>query len=200
MVELFQQMSSFHRAFHAEIDKLSIVQMCNVCRESYPGMNPGIHRFSRYNNMNPGKQPPVLSILTQVEEMLIARVNPILQVTHARGGQYKYSGHTISFPQDIVSIAKTLPRRIEDLDILIVRREGPPSKHYDCIVSRSRVMDALHYKIRVDKYYRDVEVDLESVICLPDQPIDVSSKLHYINSDIADSEEIDAYIDIFGTH
>ena len=61
-------------------------------------------------------------------------------------------------------------------------------------------MAALHYKIRVDKYYRDVEVDPESVICLPDQPTDVSSKLRYINSDIADSEEIDADIDRFGTH
>ena len=61
-------------------------------------------------------------------------------------------------------------------------------------------MDALHYKIRMEKYYRDVEVDPESVICLPDQPTDVSSKLCYINSDIADSEEIDADIDRFGTH
>ena len=80
MVELFQHMSSFHRAFRAEIDKLSVVQMCNVCRESYPGMNVfrrdegpvcvrcrqerGIHHFSRDKNMNPRKQPPVLSILT----------------------------------------------------------------------------------------------------------------------------------------
>ena len=73
-------MSPFHKAFRDEIDKLSIVQMCNVCHESYPRMNVfrrdegpicvrfrkehGIHRFSRDNNMNPGKQPPVLSILT----------------------------------------------------------------------------------------------------------------------------------------
>ena len=96
-----------------------------------------VHYLSQDNNMNAGKQPPVLSILTQVGEILIERVNPILQVTHACGGQYKYSGHTISFPQDIVSIVKTLPHRIEQLDILIVRRKGPPSKHYDCIVSKS---------------------------------------------------------------
>ena len=51
-------------------------------------------------------------------------------------------------------------------------------------------MDALHYKIRMDKYYWDVEVDPESVVCLPDHPTDVSSKLRYINSDIADSEEL----------
>ena len=97
--------------------------------------------------MNPRKLPPVLSILIQVEEMLIMRVTPIPQVTHACGGYYKYSGHTISFPQDIVSIVKNLPRQVDDLDTLIVKREGPSSKHYYCIVSRSRVMNALHYKI-----------------------------------------------------
>jgi hypothetical protein len=59
--------------------------------------------------MDTGDQPHVLNVLTQVEEMLIERVNPKLQVTHACGGQYKYSGHTISFPQDISMIAKNLP-------------------------------------------------------------------------------------------
>ena len=54
--------------------------------------------------MDPHEQPNILRVLTQVEYMLITRVNPILQVTHAQGGQYKYSGHTISFPQDIATI------------------------------------------------------------------------------------------------
>ena len=44
------------------------------------------HHFSLENNMNLGIQPPVLAVLTQVEEMLISRTNPILQVTHSRGG------------------------------------------------------------------------------------------------------------------
>ena len=57
-----------------------------------------IHRFSSSNNMDSGCQPQELANLTQVEEMLIARVNPILQVTHATGSQYKYKGHTIIFP------------------------------------------------------------------------------------------------------
>ena len=39
MVEFFEQMSSFHQAFRAQIDKLSIVQMCSICHESYRGMN-----------------------------------------------------------------------------------------------------------------------------------------------------------------
>ena len=85
-------------------------------------------------------------------------MSSILQVTHDRGGKYKYSGHTISFPQDINSIAKFLPRQIEYLDILIVKREGSQFKHCYFTVCRSRVMNALHYKIQMDKYYRDVKL------------------------------------------
>ena len=62
--------------------------------------------------MDPGIQPTVLAVLTQVEEMLISHANPILQVTHAHGGQYKYSGHTICFPHDISNIAKYTPFNI----------------------------------------------------------------------------------------
>ena len=45
--------------------------------------------------MDLGIQPPVLATLTQVEEILISRTNPFLQVTHAHGCHYKYYGHTI---------------------------------------------------------------------------------------------------------
>ena len=53
---------------------------CSRCTKERHG-----HRFSIDNNMDPGKQPCELVCLTQIEEMVIARVNPILQVTHARG-------------------------------------------------------------------------------------------------------------------
>ena len=184
-----KKMIECHKNFRSRIDNLHIVQMCHLCKESYPGIEVvrgiegpickrckserGSHCFSHWNNMDPGEQPHVLKILTQVEEMLIALVNPILQVTHARGGQYKYSGHTICFPQDISMVAKKLPRRVPDLDILIVRRPASHSKYYDFFVKRSRVMDALHYKIQNDKYYRDVQIDMESVDALPIRSTDV---------------------------
>eukprot|EP01018_Ginkgo_biloba_P021168 Gb_06945 [translate_table: standard] len=114
-----------HSAFRSRIDRLSIVHMCHVCNESYVGMKVfqtnegpkcarckserGAHRFSVWNKMDPKEQPYVLAVLTQVEEMLIARVSPILQVLHAPRGQYKYSGHTISFPQDIHNVTSSLP-------------------------------------------------------------------------------------------
>ena len=93
--------------------------------------------------MDPGPQPAILISLSQIEEMIIARVNPILQVTHARGGQYKYSGHTICFPQDITKIAKMLPQHVENLDILIVTCHSNDHTAYDFIVSRHCVLVAL---------------------------------------------------------
>ena len=67
---------------------------CTTCMESYPGIvtHPSStrhifhryqrkisgHQFSKWNNMDPDSQPNVLSILTQIEEMLIAHVKPIL--------------------------------------------------------------------------------------------------------------------------
>ena len=85
--------------------------------------------------MDPGNQPTVLTILTQVEEMLISRANPILQVTHARGGQYKYSGHTICFPQDISNISTYLPHLVSELVILLVQKCNYTNKPYELFVS-----------------------------------------------------------------
>ena len=103
-----------HYCFCASLDKLSLMHFCSICKESYTGMKTKLlngitscfrcaltkstYRFPLSNNMEPRPQPNVLSILTQIEVMLIARVNPILQVTHAHGGKYKCIGHTVIFP------------------------------------------------------------------------------------------------------
>ena len=114
-----------HRKFHERIDRLAEVQICHVCLESYVGIQVrntstgpmcmrflregSNHIFSATNHIDPGTQPHVLEDLTQVEEMLIACGSPILQVMHLIGGQYKYRGHTISFPQEVKYVAMILP-------------------------------------------------------------------------------------------
>ena len=111
--------------------------------------------------------------------MLIAQVNPILQVTHARGGQYKYSGHTISFPQDISTIATSLPRLLTDLDIFVVQKFNAANKPYEFIVTHSNVLAALEFKISNDPYYKDVHLDLQELHALPLEPTNVSSLLRH---------------------
>ena len=125
----------------------------NYTCSRYTGERHG-HRFSLENNMDPGRQPVVPAHLTQIEEMLIARVNPILQVTYTRGCQYKYSGHTISFPQDISTISMSLPCLLLDLDILVVRKCNAANKPYEFIVSHSNVLAALEFKMSNDPYTR----------------------------------------------
>lgn len=157
---------------------LEVTEACTVCKENYVGMTikkinhalmcmscsteRGLHRFSLSNNMDPGEQPSILKCLSQVEEMLIERIAPVLQVTHARGGQYKYSGHTINFPQDNSEIALSLPRQIQHLEILIVCSTNLQGLTYDCYVNRFHIENALTYKIKHDQFYKDV-IDLDIV-------------------------------------
>lgn len=180
--------------FRSKLDSLSRMSTCMVCMERYPGIKTrqtnGMttcyrctsekkdHCFSNWNNMDLGEQPICLKVLSQVEEMLIARVSPILQVTYARGGQLKYSGNTICFPQDISSIASYLPRHIIDLDILIVNREQIGQQQYNFHVSRGRVHEALKYKICNDPYYKDVQIDEIALSTLLESSNDISSLIY----------------------
>jgi len=53
--------------------------------------------FGESNGLNLGPVPSFLSILTAVEELLIARVYVHLQVVRVRGQQHRYTGHVCCF-------------------------------------------------------------------------------------------------------
>lgn len=61
--------------------------------------------FSAGNDMDPGRVPACLLEMT-VEEMLIARANPIMCLYRKHGGQRGYRGHV---PQDIQRFLDHLP-------------------------------------------------------------------------------------------
>ena len=56
-------------------------------------------------------------------------------------------------------------------------------------------MDALHYKIQNDKYYRDVQIDIDSVDALPLRSTYVSNMLQFIDCDIEDTNNHDDNFD-----
>ena len=92
--------------------------------------------------MDPRSQPHVLTNLTQVEEMLIVHVSPILQVTHTTGGQYKYKGHTTCFPQHVEEVSKLFPHAIDKLPIIIVHRQDQCGTCYNFTINREWVYRA----------------------------------------------------------
>ena len=97
-------------------------------------------KFSNENFMNPGKVPAELKSLTQIEEMLIARVLPMMRVYIKPGGQRAYSGHCINFAQNISEIANLLPHFPNDLPVIIVRIDGKDNTFKDVNVCRQKVL------------------------------------------------------------
>lgn len=115
-------MTKFFKCF----DDLKIEQ-CIVCKEAWFDISKGKctrckrdkqtpRKFSKENSMIPSPIPFELQGLTQVEEMLIARAFPIMNIyCKSRGGQRAYNGHVITMPADV---ANTLPNLIEQLPII----------------------------------------------------------------------------------
>ena len=77
---------------------------------------------SKENDQHPGPVPPELKGLSIIEEMLIARVDPMMKVYIKQGSQRASRGHCINFPQDISSLATNLPKLVQDLIVIIVRK------------------------------------------------------------------------------
>jgi hypothetical protein len=99
-----QPMINFHRKPY-EWKQLK----CEICHEIWPVRQKTYHvtyrcfrcnrdknepkLYSSLNNAIPQSQPPCLQNLTQIEEMLIARVSPIMYIYKKQGGQRGYKGH-----------------------------------------------------------------------------------------------------------
>jgi len=122
--------------------KLNWEDVCRKCilaqkRKSMP------YVYSEGNSMDPGEMPDGLQPLTQVEEMLIARAHVQMVMKRVRGHQYHYSGHTVTFLQDIVKFSSVLPLLPEDLDIVLLK---PPAAAAD--LARFRLQFARDMKVR----------------------------------------------------
>jgi len=172
---------------------MTIVQ-CNICKEAWPlpnsskKLNENVHeciqckkekglpkRFSSENNMVPSAVPIELQGLTQVEEMLIARAFPVIQVyTKPGGGQKAYKGHVITLPQDVQQLANVFPRYPSDIPVIVFKFDGKDNKSRELKVRRQKVLDALLWLTGSDDQgkqnnflYKDVTIDQNRFDCLP---------------------------------
>lgn len=115
--------------FETKVNSLSFEE-CNVCNQRFFDLNTiddickrcrqyaqngELNPFSHQNDMQPGDIPPEMSILTFVEQAAISRVQAMVFVYKLKFGQMGYSGQVISFPQDVNSLANSLPLLIDDI-------------------------------------------------------------------------------------
>ena len=71
--------------------------------------------------MVPIELPNFLKSLAQVEEILISRAWPVMQIyTKSRGGQLAYKDHVVSLPNDVQKIADILPKHHRDISVIAI--------------------------------------------------------------------------------
>ncbi|XP_052126026.1 uncharacterized protein LOC127749941 [Frankliniella occidentalis] len=123
--------------------------------------------LSRENNMDPGEMPDILKGLSYVEEQLIARIHPVVSLYKIKGQQMAYSGNVINFPQNVKAFAKVLPHKVSDLANIITVRTSNAMTPKEFHVRGSKVLEALKWLQKNNKYYQDIEISLENVSSLP---------------------------------
>lgn len=155
---------------------------CRYCRNN--------SKFTAENGVLPDLiVPEELKKLTLLEEMLIARVLPEMMVVRLKGGQFGYSAHCISFPQETVAIATCLPKNIADLDVVIIKKIGLHNNHKDFLVNRSRVLAALRCLQRINPYYTNIEIEEEND--LPENSVPSNFKAVFLDNNRTADVDVD---------
>ena len=167
--------------FHSKLANCNF-NLCSCCNESFPSIKLSMCNkcqrctrddkqpslYSSANNMDPGPVPLCLQGLSQVEEMLISPVLPMMCVYRLPLGQLSYGGHIINFPQDVSTFVTSLPRNPNNIDIVVVRKEGTNSTHKDFRVRRSRVFNALQWLKLNNKYFNGISINNSTLLQLPE--------------------------------
>ncbi|XP_066921730.1 uncharacterized protein [Clytia hemisphaerica] len=204
--------------FHKKLE-MTIFQ-CNTCKEGWPLCKTPNDKsnyecvrckrdktrpkkFSIENDMIPSKVPLELQGLTQVEEMLIARAFPIIQVyTKPNGGQKAYKGHVLTLPHDVQHIANVLPRYPSDIPVIVFKIDGKDNRSRDLRVRRQKVLDALVWLTGKNSMgepnnprYQNVTIDRSRFDKLPEDdylqmPMNVDFNQEEVEDDDLDNEGI----------
>ncbi|XP_020897308.2 uncharacterized protein LOC110236158 [Exaiptasia diaphana] len=206
--EAEKNMQNFHKSM-----QFNIVQ-CNICHEAWPlrtkpkSVSTYIctkcardketpKKFSNENLMIPSKVPTQLQGLTQTEEMLIARVLPIMRVYVRPGGQRGYCGHCVNLPQNVKEIADSLPRCPSQLPLICVTMKGQKNTFKDVYVRKSKVENALTWLTKNNPQYRDIKIDTKILDSLPENgvpttlPTIESQDLNDVESEVSCNVEKD---------
>jgi hypothetical protein len=149
--------------------------VCKRCRARDKNRRPDEpFFFSHENCLDFGDIPTELPSLTQVEEMVIARIHVFVNVMQIRGQQYLYRGHVVHFLRDVGKIFDQLPLLPAELDIVLLKPKNTDDS------DRLRQQFRRQFRVRggcVKQWldwlkvrhpgYRDIVVSQERLAALP---------------------------------
>ncbi|KAK3093512.1 hypothetical protein FSP39_016633 [Pinctada imbricata] len=154
---------------------------CSVCHEMridmkliHDGMclrcakdKSEIKMFSTENNMDPGKMPQQLENLTVIEQQMICRISPCINVHMLKHGGIGSSGHCVTFPQDVNEPAQLFPRLPHEIQIVKVCKQGQNETSKNFRVRRYKVQNALTWLKSNNIAYSDIIISNERLNELP---------------------------------
>ncbi|XP_012146256.2 uncharacterized protein LOC105663231 [Megachile rotundata] len=198
--------------FDEEMSSIRLMT-CENCKRCYPDIiNAGfdfcticsdpnkLSRFTSANFMDPGEVPQELVGLTYIEQMLIARIHPVVSLYKIRGAQYAYTGNVINFRQDISRLAKDLPHRPSDLPSTIVFNRDTSRGFVKFRASASKLRTALIWLKANNPFYADITISENNLSVIPENG-DISGQLAQLtvdsteqNDDNEESNIDDSYI------
>ena len=142
---------------------------CNTCINHLE--NDRLPPLSIANNFQIGKTPSELTGLTLPEKLLISLYRPkmhLIKLLPCAGPESRQSGligNTITFPQDIVKIAASLPANPEifsdHLKVVFLGNTRPTQEMLKKVltVRRDKVYNALTFLIAKNPLYFDVRIE-----------------------------------------
>ena len=150
-------------------------ERCANCKSHRGSTATASHaeQFSLNNGMHPKPPPPELEPLTEIEEALISLHAPVMRVFRLRGGQSGFGGSCVALTQDVGAVARSLPRKMDDLDVVIFFKSVDPSEEGGAAVRklfrvrREVVRSWLEFLKNFNPLYSHVQIEPDSINALP---------------------------------
>ena len=175
--QISEKCSVCNEAWFDQINKRS--GLCERCSSlSYKGEKE-IPRFSSKNDMTPGDQPECIKRLNQVEVSAISQIICHLRLYKRMKGTHGFSGHCISFAQDVENLANCLPRAVRELPIIILER--PHEKNpIQFQANGSHILEAILWLKENNDEYKHIQINHEALREYPNNGGDLQGILRVI--------------------
>jgi signal recognition particle subunit SEC65 len=145
---------------------MSMSSTNDVCKRCFRDREP-IKMFSSENNMDPGNTPQELMDLTMVEQQLISKISPCINVHMLKHGGIASSGHCVTFPQEVNEPGQIFPRLPQEIQIIRVRKQGKNNTSKEFRVRRFKVQHALVWLKSNNPAFSDIIISQERLEALP---------------------------------
>ena len=174
------------REFKGPVLDYACNHICDGCREQV--RKEKVPHYALANGLWLGDVPEVLSCLTYIERLLVARirVNSCF-IRVASSGLRKMASHVIAFESPVPKVYNCLPPPIEDLDdVLAILFTGPckPTeeefKRTPLLIRRKKVAQALEWLKLNHCDYNDLDISYDELNKYPEDSPPVS--IHYQHS------------------